>query len=278
VTCSTAAGCDDHDPCTTDVCGQDGSCQHSAIPGCQRCASTGECSDGNDCTTDACTNDACVHTAIADCNVCVPHTELCGDGVDNDCDGVTDCADPNCGAAPNCAPVRAVEICGDCTDNDGDGLVDYEDDDCCAAPMLFRLKHLQVSPASLKVPGDRLRLDGVYAPFRPDTFNPLARDTSIQVSGGHGQVFCVSIPARHWQFRRPRTFGFRDRTGSFAAGLSEGHFTITRNRSITFSTRGRRARVGSMDVGQVTVTIGSGDQCSQAKTPIFRQRAGFMFP
>jgi hypothetical protein len=278
VPCSTAASCDDHDPCTNDACGQDGSCQRTTIAGCQRCTTVAGCDDGNDCTTESCTGGVCGHAQIADCNVCIPHTEACGDGLDNDCDGLVDCVDPNCSAAPNCVAVRAVEICGDCVDNDGDGLVDYEDDDCCAAPMLLRLKSLHLSPAALRVPGDRVSVKGIYAPFQPDTFNPLARDTSIQVSDGHGSLFCAGIPARHWTRRSARTFGFRDKKALFASGLSEGQFTISRAGTISFSMHGRRARVSPMDLGQVKVTIGCGDQCSRVVTPIFRQRTGFVFP
>jgi hypothetical protein len=208
----------------------------------------------------------------------VPSTELCGDGIDNDCDDLRDCNDPNCAAAPSCAQVEAAEICGDCVDNDGDGQVDYEDRDCCPMPMALRLKRLQLSPASLRMPGDRLKLSGVYAPFPPATFNPMGQDTSIQVSDPHGTVFCASIPARYWHWPSLRTFRFRDGKARFASGLSEGHFSIARNGSVTFSARGRRAQVAPMDVGQVQVTIGVGDQCSQATTPVFQRRAGFVFP
>jgi hypothetical protein len=46
--CSSAADCDDSDPCTTDECGAGGTCTHEAAAGT-------ECDDGNACTTgDAC--------------------------------------------------------------------------------------------------------------------------------------------------------------------------------------------------------------------------------
>jgi MYXO-CTERM domain-containing protein len=75
--CSSAADCNDDDPCTMDMCGGSAQCNHAPIPGC--CATSTDCNDNSTCTTDSCntTNNTCVHTPMAGC--CMS-TADCNDG------------------------------------------------------------------------------------------------------------------------------------------------------------------------------------------------------
>ncbi len=103
--------CDDQNPCTQDVCGPDGLCQHAPLDGLA-------CDDQDPCTTaDACRAGVCAgtqtdldldgHAPLAcggdDCDDlrAVVHPgaqEICLDGLDNDCDGLADTLD-GCPAA-----------------------------------------------------------------------------------------------------------------------------------------------------------------------------------
>ena len=75
----TPMSCDDQNPCTTDTCAANGTCQHAPTTG-------AACSDGNACTlNDVCTNGTCsgtaVHCAAQDaCHIagaCNPATGAC---------------------------------------------------------------------------------------------------------------------------------------------------------------------------------------------------------
>ncbi len=52
--CQSDADCDDGDPCTTDICLADGTCQNTP-----ECTADEDCDDGDVCTTDTCRADGC---------------------------------------------------------------------------------------------------------------------------------------------------------------------------------------------------------------------------
>jgi len=114
--CSLQGECDDGNPCTVGVCGDDGICRYSDLDG-------QGCDDGDSCTQgDMCRQGRCVgtlrdddndgHVAIEcggdDCDDSrsevhpddsgegLPGSLTCGDGLDNDCDGVSDSEDVDC--------------------------------------------------------------------------------------------------------------------------------------------------------------------------------------
>jgi hypothetical protein len=276
VTCTSDADCDDQNACTIGDCASNGSCEITTLPGCVPCTSAFDCNDNNDCTDDACTSGACTHTTIPECPACVPTIEVCSDGIDNDCDSVVDCDDSNCSASPSC--VKPIETCGDCQDNDDDGLVDYEDADCCANPLSLRLKGIRLAPDNMSVRRDRLKLSTVFAPTIPPIFDPMARDTSVQISDTSGQLFCTSIPARHWKRDGRRVIRFRDKRGLFAGGLSTGRFVLARDGSVLFKARGRKPHIQPTDGRNLRITIGVGMQCSRTTASLFTQNTGLVFP
>jgi hypothetical protein len=106
----------------------------------------------------------------------------------------------------------------------------------------------------------------------------MARDTSVQVSDTHGQLFCANVPARHWRRSGRRIIRFRDNRGTFAGGLSEGRFTLMRDGSVLFKTRGRNPQIQPTDGQNVRITIGVGAQCSQATASLYTHRTGLVFP
>ena len=70
--CGSAADCDDGDPCTQDVCLDDGTCMNEGTGQC--CVSNADCADTNPCTEDSCTADGqCVSVLIPEC--CEPVEE-----------------------------------------------------------------------------------------------------------------------------------------------------------------------------------------------------------
>jgi hypothetical protein len=126
--CTTDAGCDDEDPCTVDVCG-DNSCTNDA----KDCSVANQCVAGfcdaaGDCGTapvscddfDFCTDDACdpatgcTHGPTA--NPPEAAETSCNDGLDNDCDGAADGADPDCAVCGD-GIVQAGEECDDGANN-----------------------------------------------------------------------------------------------------------------------------------------------------------------
>ncbi|MBN1774676.1 MAG: hypothetical protein JXB32_25670 [Deltaproteobacteria bacterium] len=115
--CTTAADCNDDNPCTIDSC-RGGYCSNVAAPDGTACddgwfctlpgtCEAGECTGqvDNDCDDgDPCTADSC-DELMAECrHVLVPvpgaegpvGDETCSDGIDNDCDRHVDGDDPNC--------------------------------------------------------------------------------------------------------------------------------------------------------------------------------------
>jgi hypothetical protein len=69
--CSSDAGCDDGQACTTDAC-VDAQCVHTAQPNGALCTS-----DDNECTTDVCSAGACTHAAVADGSSCPDDGDPC---------------------------------------------------------------------------------------------------------------------------------------------------------------------------------------------------------
>ncbi len=105
--CSSNAGCDDGDACTTDTCNPDGSCSHAAI----------SCDDGDACTGDACNPaSGCTHTAVS----CDDHDACTADACNPDgscshtaisCDDGDACTGDTCNPASGCA--HATISCDD---------------------------------------------------------------------------------------------------------------------------------------------------------------------
>jgi len=149
-----------------------------------------------------------------------------------------DCADPDCAHAPECRP---HEICGNCIDDDGDGLVDYEDADCCSQGGALVIERMTLEPAGLKLRGNRLAMKARYATSVPPLFDPLAQDTTLQMSDAHGPLFCQTIARAQWKRPHRRRYRFEDRRGRFAGGLETGRFQgeAQRQRAVP---RARRAR------------------------------------
>jgi len=56
----------------------------------------------------------------------------------------------------------------------------------------------------------------------PPLFNPLAQDTSIQLSEPGRSLFCTVVSAEALERARRLLFRFADRHGQFAGGLDEG--------------------------------------------------------
>jgi len=126
--CTTAAECDDGNPCTEDLCASDGLCKHIALTDTvcddgnqcteeDRCDASGGCAgslavicdDGNSCTVDLCTPSAgCTHTGVVDgtacedgdyCSVndvCLNSECQAGTAVDCDDNQPADCLRPIC--------------------------------------------------------------------------------------------------------------------------------------------------------------------------------------
>ena len=240
VPCTTSADCNDNNPCTSDECGPDGSCGITSLPGCELCNTAADCDDGNACTTEACTNGVCQHTA-----------------------------DPSC---------QPREICGNCIDDDGDGLVDAEDPDCCSAPVALDLRKLKIRLAGGKAKGNRLRMKARSIQFAMQSMDPVTQDTSIQISDGHGQVFCQTIAAKNWKHPNRRTYRFRDKAGSFAGGLKQGNFKMKKSGKVLFRTRGKKVSLRSTTGENVLVTLRVGNQCAQTHMSLHTKGKGLVFP
>lgn len=105
--CSSAASCNDNNPCTTDDC-QQGVCVNTPAAGC--CQSAAECDDGDPCTADSCSGHACQHSTVTGC---------CKDA--SQCDDGTACTEDSCDA--NVCQHKALAACcakdSDCADTNG---------------------------------------------------------------------------------------------------------------------------------------------------------------
>jgi hypothetical protein len=82
VACETGAECADADPCTADICGAQGVCQHEVQPLCSRCTGDTELVD-------------CADPDCSSVPECQPR-EACGNCADDDGDGLVDYEDPDC--------------------------------------------------------------------------------------------------------------------------------------------------------------------------------------
>ncbi|MCH7703989.1 MAG: hypothetical protein IIB61_02665 [Planctomycetes bacterium] len=111
VACGVSSDCDDADPCTDNVCTDAGICAHPA--------NTAECDDGDPCSeNDVCTDGTCGGTDVVGCVVCED---------DADCDDGDGCTDDACGASNVCEHSFNEAVCDDglpCTE--GDTCVDGE--------------------------------------------------------------------------------------------------------------------------------------------------------
>lgn len=136
-----ASTCDDHNPCTTDICAHGGQCQHvfraeTACIDAAKCVYDGtckqgqcdgevlDCEDGQPCTVDSCGEAGCVQLAAApticdDANSCT--TDACApSGACSHSPSVTACTDNNpCTAGDKCVGSTCVpgDIPATCKDN-----------------------------------------------------------------------------------------------------------------------------------------------------------------
>jgi len=273
IPCTTVADCEDHNPCSNQACGEDGSCQFTMMPGCQRCDVPSDCDDGDRCTIETCTGNVCHHQHDIACELT---PENCTDGIDNDGDGKIDCADSDCANAPECRP---REICGNCIDDDGDGLVDGEDPDCCAGqPLWVDVKRLRLKPGTGKAHGNRIRLK-IRSNSIPAGFDPMTKDTSVQIRDANGDLFCTTVAASHWKNPHKRLFKFKDKAGTFAGGLKQGRFKMRKSGKLIFATRGKKMNLRESDGKNVMIVIRAGDQClKEQRTLRQTKKKGLVFP
>jgi uncharacterized repeat protein (TIGR01451 family) len=291
--CGTDADCDDHDACTADAC-SNGVCTATAVPSCTPCVADADCPDDGDacttevcsagacaeivnpscgqpcttdadcddhdaCTTDACSNGTCTATPIPGCTS-NPPVEDCQNGIDDDGDGLIDCHDPDCADKPYCA---GIEVCGDCIDNDGDGLTDYDDPDCCSSPENLDVKRMMLSPAPKNPNAKQLNLKVRDTGLDPHALNPMAADTTIQISDPNGMILCQHIPATAWQHRNSRSFTFKDKTAKIAGGIKHARFRMKHNGAVPFRAVGKQVALAPTTGHDVMVTVGVGGQCSR---------------
>ncbi|MBK8173629.1 MAG: hypothetical protein IPK60_25280 [Sandaracinaceae bacterium] len=116
--CTTAAHCDDNNPCTTDSCGANGTCSNrpaasgttcptgfcNGRTSCVQCVADGQCGDTNACTTDTCSNGRCTHPAARRGTTCP--NGVCNGG--SDANACVSCLDNSqCGGATACCDSRA---------------------------------------------------------------------------------------------------------------------------------------------------------------------------
>ena len=263
VPCTADTDCqDDGNPCTTETCTA-GACTEVVDPSCTTCATDAECDDHDPCTADTCSAGVCTSTSLDDCSSNPP--EDCHNGVDDDGDGLVDCHDPDCAGVPGC---EGVEVCGDCIDNDGDGLADYDDPDCCAAPEKLDVRRMMLQPTPKKPNANRLRLKARDTGFDPKTLNPMAMDTTIQMSSPSGMVLCEHIPATAWTHKNPQAFRFKDKTSTLAGGIKRARFKMKRNGKVPFRALGKQVVLGATDGHDVMVTVGMGGYCSRSMTEL----------
>ena len=111
----------------------------------------------------------------------------------------------------------------------------------------------------------------------PPLFNPLAQDTSIQLSEPGRSLFCTVVSAVHWKRARRLVFRFADRHGEFAGGLDEGEFRIDRNGHVLFTARSRTVGM-SLQNASLRITIRVGNDCSRSTLALRPDRKGLVFP
>jgi hypothetical protein len=233
-------------------------------PTCGACTADADCNDGDACTADTCVAGACVAGPIDNCSTNGPETD-CQDAFDNDGDGLVDCSDTDCAGTAACG---GFEVCGDCIDNDGDGLVDYQDDDCCAAPRDLDVRRMMLRPEPKRARAKRLRLKVRDTGFDRATLDPRLAGATLQISDADGTILCQPIPAAAWTHRNPRSFNFKDKTGTVAGGLKRARVMMKRNGKVPFRALGKTVILRKTDGHDVKVTIGLGSQCSQSMTQL----------
>jgi hypothetical protein len=261
--CAVDGDCNDADPCTLDTCNA-GTCAAMIDPTCGACTADADCNDGDACTTDVCVAGTCVAGPIDNCSTNPPEGD-CDDAVDNDGDGLVDCSDTDCAGSDACT---GFEVCGDCIDNDADGLVDYEDPDCCAAPHALEVRRMMLRPEPKRARAKRLRLKVRNTGFERADVDPRLAGATLQISDGDGTIFCQPIPAAAWTHRTPRSYRFKDETGTVAGGLKRARFMMKRNGRVPFRAVGKTVILRKTEGHDVTVTVGLGPHCSQSMTQL----------
>ncbi|HKQ97731.1 MAG TPA: DUF4215 domain-containing protein [Candidatus Polarisedimenticolia bacterium] len=165
VPCSTAAQCDDGNPCTHDVCGGTGE-----FTTCTHTAQEGACNDGLYCNgADHCALGAC---SIHDGNPCAAQAACCSESVDA-CVGEDACpkTDPRCGNGF----VQPGEACDDGNLANGDG---------CSAACLLECGNHVIDPGETCDDGNTQDGDGCSAICRlekqpPDCGGAFATTSEI---------------------------------------------------------------------------------------------------
>ena len=261
--CTVDGDCSDGDPCTLDSCNA-GTCAAMADSTCGACTVDADCNDGDACTTDTCVAGACVAGPIDNCSTNGPEGD-CDDAYDNDGDGLIDCSDADCAGTAACS---GFEVCGDCIDNDGDGLVDYQDDDCCAAPHALDVRRMMLRPEPKRAAAKRLQLKVRDTGFDHAGVDPRLAGATLQISDADGTILCQPIPAAAWTHRNPRSYRFKDKTGTVAGGLKRALFKMKRNGQVPFRALGKTVILRKTEGHDVKVTIGLGAQCSQSMTQL----------
>jgi hypothetical protein len=119
----TTASCNDGNPCTTDVCGANGTCTNTPIAGCTGCTSNAQCDDGNPCTTDGCSAGTCRNTAKAngtscsDGNACngaeACQAGACATGTPPVCNDGNPCTNDSCDPSRGCTYTNNTDPCTD---------------------------------------------------------------------------------------------------------------------------------------------------------------------
>lgn len=127
ISCSSAAECDDHIPCTEESCDQ-GSCAYTLSEHC--CTSDVECDDFDACTHDLCRDGGCEHVPSANPLCC---------NTDADCDDKNACTDDSC--IKNLCKHTIASIVGCCKADS-----ECNDDDKCTKDLCqdFHCVHIMV--------------------------------------------------------------------------------------------------------------------------------------
>ena len=131
------SNCDDHNPCTADSCGNDGTCHHDTLENGTACEDGNLCTNGSTCQSGSCQGGAEVTCEASDschnAGTCNPQTgtcsnpvkdngSACGDG--DACNGSEVCQDGACQAGTPVATDDGnpctVDYCGE------DGLAHHD--------------------------------------------------------------------------------------------------------------------------------------------------------
>jgi hypothetical protein len=146
--CTSAASCNDNNPCTSDVCGTNGLCSSQPVANGTSCGSGDSCSgagacqngvcvtgapipctDNNPCTTESCGAQGCIHTPVANGTSCADATVcngaetcqagVCMAGTPPSCNDGNACTTDSCDAAAGCRHV--AQSCDDANPCTTDG-------------------------------------------------------------------------------------------------------------------------------------------------------------